>query len=77
MDLVERLKLIGKMKIKVNHQKYFSPSGCVYQRGFKIDYKILENFMFYLQDRISKTKDYNEKIYLKSKFEIIESKFRN
>lgn len=57
------------MEIKVNHRKCFSPSGCVYQRGFKISYKIFRDFFIYLQSAIKKEEDNYKKMYLKSKFE--------
>ena len=57
------------MEIKINHQKTFSPSGCVYQRGFNINSTILNNFLNYLYKIKNKQKDYYKKTFLNIKFE--------
>ncbi len=59
-------------EIKINHQKTFSLSGCVYQRGFKINKIIYKDFLNYLNRIKNKQKDYYKKLYLNSKFEITE-----
>ena len=56
------------MEVKINHQKTFSPSGCVYQRGFKINSTIFNDFLNYLNKIKNKQKDYYKKLYLNSKF---------
>lgn len=54
------------MEIKVNHQKIFSPSGCVYQKGFRITEKIFDKFRIYLMLEKGKEKDYYRNLYLKT-----------
>ena len=61
------------MEIKINQQKQFSPSGCVYQRGFKINSTILSGFLNHLE-KAQQTKEYPRSLYLKSKFEELDYK---
>ena len=56
-------------EIKVNHQRTFDKMGCVYQRGFKISYKIFRDFFIHLQGERKKTKNAYVSLHLNSKFE--------
>lgn len=60
-----------KIKIKVNHQKTFSPSGCVYQRGFRINRKLYVQFRRYMDEEIGEL-GYSDSFNLRMPLEVCE-----